>query len=69
MLSFLNNKSSFINLNFFKFKKLNNNIFFKKKFLLKINFKEEIRETRKVSYFLWYKNGIFSILEYLNLKK
>ena len=71
MLSFLNNKYSFINLNSFKFKKLNNNISSKKKFLLKKYFKKEILEVDKGELFFYggARMGIFSILKYLNLKK
>ena len=68
MLSFLNNKYSFINLNSFKFKKLNNNISSKKKFLLKKYFKKEILEVDKGELFFYggARMGIFSILKYLN---
>jgi perosamine synthetase len=71
MLSILNNKYSFINLNSFKFKRLNNNISSKKKILLKKYFKKEILEIDKGELFFYAgaRMGIYSILKYLNLKK
>ena len=71
MISSLKNKYSFINLNSFKFSKLNNKISKEKKLFIKKYFKKEILGTNKGELFFYggARMGIFSILKYLNLKK